>query len=405
MRISLGAQIFLAFILGGLTGWIWGKDAAPLGEIAKTIIQLVKAMATPLLFFAIIDAILRAEVSGKNALRMVAIALFNAGIALCIALALTNYFEPGKTFRGEAAAGADLSAYQNKMDFMRFLTGHLPTSVIQPFAENAALSAVLLALLVGFAVKAVKKEIEAENGRPFEGAEVASGFMLRALAKAIHYVTALLPLAVFGAIARTVGEYGLSKLGGLASYLGVGLFGLSLQILFTYQTWILFWAKIPLKVFWEAARAPVLFAFGANSSLATLPVTLDALENKLKISPAAARLGACVGTNLNNDGILLYEAMAALFIAQASGIALSFGEQIFIAFGCMAAAMGVAGVPEAGIISLSLVLSTVGLPVELLPVLLSVDWILARARSVTNVLSDITVSIALDGWMKKDIKL
>jgi DAACS family dicarboxylate/amino acid:cation (Na+ or H+) symporter len=107
-------------------------------------------------------------------------------------------------------------------------------------------------------------------------------------------------------------------------------------------------------------------------------------------------MGACVGTNLNNDGIILYEGMAVLFVAQASGIHLDLSAQLLAAGTALFAAMGVAGVPEAGFISLALVLNTVGLSPELLPLLLAVDWVVARARSMTNVLSDMVLSILID---------
>jgi DAACS family dicarboxylate/amino acid:cation (Na+ or H+) symporter len=113
------------------------------------------------------------------------------------------------------------------------------------------------------------------------------------------------------------------------------------------------------------------------------------------IPRSASTLGACIGTNFNNDGIILYEGMAVLFVAQANGIDLTLGQQILAAVACMVAAMGVAGIPEAGFISLALVLNTVGLPIEILPLLLTVDWIIARARSVTNVLSDIVLSVLI----------
>lgn len=151
---------------------------------------------------------------------------------------------------------------------------------------------------------------------------------------------------------------------------------------------------MPLPLFWREAKVPIVNSIGTNSSLATLPLTLKALD-RLKVSKSASALGACVGTNLNNDGIILYEAMAAIFIAQAIGIELSLSQQLLTVLSCMVAAMGVVGVPEAGFISLSLVLATVGLPMELLPLLLTVDWILARARSVVNVISDMTVSLVL----------
>jgi Na+/H+-dicarboxylate symporter len=116
----------------------------------------------------------------------------------------------------------------------------------------------------------------------------------------------------------------------------------------------------------------------------------------MKVSPQSARLAACVGTNLNNDGILLYEAMAVLFVAQVYGIKLSLGQQVLAAGSCVIAGIGIAAIPDAGLISLALVLATVGLPVEILPLLLTVDWLLSRCRAVTNVTSDILVAVLLD---------
>jgi DAACS family dicarboxylate/amino acid:cation (Na+ or H+) symporter len=177
-------------------------------------------------------------------------------------------------------------------------------------------------------------------------------------------------------------------------YVAVGLGGLFLHVIVTYQAWLVLFARMPLGKFWKEAREPVAYALGANSSLATLPVTLRALD-RLGVPRSASTLGACVGTNFNNDGIILYEGMAVLFVAQASGIHVTLGEQLLIAGACLVAAMGVAGVPEAGFVSLALVLNTVKLPLELLPLLLTVDWIIARGRSVVNVLSDMLLSILL----------
>src|SRR5262249_40611991 len=133
----------------------------------------------------------------------------------------------------------------------------------------------------------------------------------------------------------------------------------------------------------------------SNSSLATLPLTLSALD-RLGVSRSSSALGACVGTNFNNDGIILYEGMAVLFVAQAHGLNLDLGHQLIAAASCLIAAIGVAGVPEAGRVSLALVLTTVGLPLEILPLLLTVDWIVGRARSVNNVLADMVLSILVD---------
>jgi Na+/H+-dicarboxylate symporter len=219
--------------------------------------------------------------------------------------------------------------------------------------------------------------------------------LLRVMEVVLGWVIRLIPFAVFGVVAKAVGEHGYAPLAGLAVYVAIGLGGLALHIGVTYNTVLRLFTRMPLRTFWREAKEPIAYAAGANSSLATLPITLRALE-RLGVSRAAATLGAGVGTNFNNDGIILYEGMAVLFVAQASGIHLSLGQQLMAAAACMLAAMGVAGIPEAGFISLALVLNTVGLPLELLPLLLTVDWIIARGRSVTNVLSDMVLSILID---------
>jgi hypothetical protein len=211
----------------------------------------------------------------------------------------------------------------------------------------------------------------------------------------LTWVIALIPFAVFGVVARAVGEHSFAPLKGPACTLPSGCWACAARSPH-YQAWLVIFAKRSLVELWREAKEPVIYAMGANSSLATLPVTLRALD-RLGVSKQSSTLGAVVGTNFHNDGIILYEGMAVLFVAQASGIDLSVGQQILAAASCMVAAMGVAGVPEAGFISLALVLNTVGLPIEILPLLLTVDWIIARARSVTNVLSDMMLSILVDG--------
>jgi Na+/H+-dicarboxylate symporter len=204
---------------------------------------------------------------------------------------------------------------------------------------------------------------------------------------------------VFGVVARTVGLYGFGSFRGVLVYVAVGVLGLAFQVLVVYQAWLVLVARMPLRTFWAGAREAIATAIGTGSSLATLPVTLKALDD-MGVSPRSARLAACVGTNLNNDGILLYEAMAVLFVAQVIGVDLSFGEQMLVAASCVIAGIGISGVPDAGLISLLIVLKTVKLPEEsvnaVVPFLLSVDWVLGRCRSFTNVASDMLVAVLLD---------
>ena len=144
----------------------------------------------------------------------------------------------------------------------------------------------------------------------------------------------------------------------------------------------------------------IVMGFSTNSSLATVPVTLRCLTENLGISQRSARLSALIGTNLNNDGIILYEAMAAIFMAQAMGFNLELSQQLMIVAASVMVGVGVSGIPEAGLIALPLVLSSIGLPeqliVMLIPLIATVDWIIARVRSVVNVMSDILVAILLE---------
>jgi Na+/H+-dicarboxylate symporter len=400
-RFPLYAQIIVALLLGLVLGPVLGKSAGPLGELGRLVVQLIKGVATPLLFFAIVSAVLRAEIAGKGALRMLGAALLNASVALFIGLLISNVFHPGEhlsTVARGGAAGAAANFADRKIDFLGTLASYIPADFVTPFAQNLILSVILIALLVGFGLRRVREELKNTgdvSGSPAPDVDAAVAVLLRMCEVILTWITRLIPLAVFGVVCKSVGEYGYAPLQGLGVYVAVGLLGLGLHVLIVYHAWLYFVLRVPLRRFWREAREPVVYALGANSSLATLPVTLRALD-RLGVSRGASALGACVGTNLNNDGIILYEGMALLFVAQASGIHLSIGEQVLAAAVCMFAAMGVAGVPEAGFISLALVLNTLHLPIEILPLLLSVDWIIARARSVTNVLSDMLLSLIVD---------
>lgn len=395
-RPSLSAQILLAIVIGVATGLALGERAGPFGEIGKVVIQLIKAVATPLVFLVVVNSILQTRIELRAGRRLLKWASINASIALTIGLTLSNLIEPGRHLTGVTAqmtAGSGKYAGRT-IDLWSVLGNFVPTSVVSPFLENQILAVVVIALLFGFGLRRAKQDAALAGGT--QAVESGLAALLRVVEVVLTWVIKLIPFAVFGVVARAVGEHGFAPLKGLGVYVGVGLLGLGLHIVLTYQAWLVLFAKRSLADFWREAKEPVVYALGANSSLATLPVTLRALA-QLGVSKQSSTLGAVVGTNFNNDGIILYEGMAVLFVAQASGVDLTIGQQILAAASCMVAAMGVAGVPEAGFISLALVLNTVGLPVEILPLLLTVDWIIARARSVTNVLSDMMLSILVDG--------
>jgi Na+/H+-dicarboxylate symporter len=342
---------------------------------------------------------------------MIAISLVNGAIALTIGLAISNLLQPGKSFdvlaepEAVARAKAELAKLEKSIapdqtiDFVKDIFGHVPTSFVRPFLDGSVLSIVILAIFAGLALRAVRASATGEGREGVALLEAIAVASSKALERIIEWVILLVPLAVFGVVAKTVGQYGLGVFRGLGVYLAVGLAGLAIQVFVVYQLWLVVVARMPLRKFWAAAKEPVVFAMGVGSSNATIPKTLAAFDH-LGISRASARMAACVGTNLNNDGILLYEAMAVLFVAQAIGEPMSLGRQLIAAAACAIAGVGISGIPEAGLISLVLVLQTVKLPSglveEILPILLTVDWVLGRARAMTNVSSDLLVGVLLD---------
>ncbi len=392
-KLGLTGRIILGLVAGLPVGLYLGADAAVLGEFGKIVIQAIKLAAAPLLMFTIIGAVLTTKIGAKDGARMGFFCAINACIALAIGLLLSNILKPGLHLAASAAAGnseALAAAAGKKLGLASFLGNVVPPSLVQPFADNAIFPLVVMAVALGLALRKLKNQ-----GEDIEVIEKGVALLRQAMETLLGWIIEAAPFAVFGVVASSMGKYGLSPLKGLAAYVAVGLLGLIIHPLIIYQGWLVAYVRMPLGRFWREARDPAIYSIGANSSLATLPLTLKALDN-LDVSKSSSTLGACVGTNLNNDGIILYEAMAVLFVAQAHGLSLSFGQQLSAAFSCLIAAMGIAGVPEAGFISLSLVLVAVGLPVELLPLLLTVDWILARARSVVNVLGDMMISILID---------
>jgi DAACS family dicarboxylate/amino acid:cation (Na+ or H+) symporter len=396
--LRLTHYIILALLLGITTGTLAGGLAAPLGIIGLLYIQLIKVLAVPLVFISILEATTSTPLSWSTARRWLTVITINTSCALLIGLTIANTIKPGSySDLGFLLSSTSLTPHKQtlkQLSFVDFLNSLVPKSIISPFAENNVIAVALIALLIGLALRRYTESKESELSPQLagRGLRVLSAILNQLITKLVVIV----PFAVFCVTAKTVGESGLQPFSGLILYLLTACLGLLLQLLIVYPIWIIAVAGIPIIRFLKVAARPAAYAFGTNSSLATVPLTLSALD-ELGVPRAASRLATCIGTNLNNDGIILYEALAVLFVAQALGIELSLGEQLYAAFMSVIAAVGVAGVPEAGVVSLSLVLSAVGLPIELVPLLLAVDWFIARLRSVVNVISDMTVSVAVGG--------
>lgn len=432
VRNPLRWPLYLRLLLGVATGIAVGATFgdreialgwknADLGEIAGLYIRLLTMMATPLIFFAVADAFVQTAISGRQGLKMLLICAVNVVVAFAIGLTILNLWQPGRVWRGllpqlaahsaategSQAQALSQTAAETSLTALDLIKSHIPSSIAQPFTENMTFAVAALAILVGVAVRSLRRAREAAEAEAADTLARLITASCQVLFKVLAWLIELAPFAVCLAMAGTVGK--INNLGELLPCFGVFLavvlaaLGLHALVYYPLSAWLI-GGKPPWLYLREGAGA-ILTGFSINSSLATAPLTLAALD-RMQVSPSSARLSACAGTNFNNDGITLYEAITALFIAQAAGMELNLTQQISVLLIALAGSMGIAGIPNSGLIILTLVLKAARLPDEAigwaLPIVLGIDFINARVRSAVNVMGDMQVAILLDAGTKRD---
>jgi len=201
---------------------------------------------------------------------------------------------------------------------------------------------------------------------------------------------------VFCKVSYVVATQGFRTFAALAWFIVAVIVALMLQAAY-YLSRIRFASWVRPARLLRGGRDALAMAFSTASSTATMPVTYASLRERVGLREESASLGALIGSNFNNDGTALYEAMAALFIAQLTGTTLSLPSQILIVLTSVVASVGAAGIPEAGLVTMTLVFSAVHLPTGYIALLLPVDWFLDRCRTCINVMGDMNVSCILDG--------
>jgi Na+/H+-dicarboxylate symporter len=402
--VALGTTLGLLFDEGPI---VLGLRNKHLGDLGLLVIRLLKALAVPLIFFAILDAFVRTQISARRGAKMILVCLVNVSVAFAIGVTIMNGWRPGEAWRGRfdtllgglSTEGVP-SAPTATLDPLKNIDGYVPVSLLDPFTRNSVISVVLLSLFVGAALRHVRRRQPADRETAIEAVERFIAASYEVLVVMLYWVVQTIPFAVFGVVAQVVGQAGLHAFSALGTFLAVILSGLLIHAFLYYPlvAWLV--GRKPPRVYLLGGADAILMALSTNSSLATVPVTLRCLTTKMGVSEESSRLAACVGTNLNNDGIALYDAMAALFIAQACGFDLTLAQQAVVLMASLMAGVGIAGIPEAGLIVLPLVLGSVGLPEAVvaaaIPLVLPVDWIIGRVRSVVNVMSDMLVAIVLD---------
>ena len=415
--LPLYTQVLIAVICGGLLGAIFGQEPywgglrnAQLGKLGLFVVTLLKTLAIPLIFFAILDALIRTTIPLRQGGKLLLICLVNVSVAMAIGLAIMNTWQPGLAWQGRVDALLQLvpgtkpsatvlaNVQAGSQSPIEYLASYIPRTIADPFSSNNIIGVVLLALVLGATLRMVRSEKDQTTGLVnalVRGIEWVYVWLVQIL----EWIILVVPLAVFGVVAQVVGKAGIGVFSVLWIFLVAMLAGLAAHALIYYPLLAWLVGKKSPKVYLGQGADAILTAVSCNSSLATVPVTLQCLH-RMNVSPQSSRLAACVGTNLNNDGITLYEAMAALFLAQALGFDLPMVKQVLIVLASIIAGAGVAGIPEAGLIVLPLVLAAAGLPdhviIAAIPLIMTVDWIIARARSGVNVMSDMLVAILLD---------
>ncbi len=381
-------------LLGALGGIVLGQRAEVLAVPGKLVLQLLSALAPAIVLVAVVRALIDAEIGGRRGLRLVGLLLLNTVVAISIGLLVVNVLRPGAhSTLAEPAADSQLA----KTDAVAELLKNIPKSLFGPLGDEGRILAVIcLALAFGIALKRLQREA-------MPGIEIVDRLInvtFAALVIVLHWILEIIPLAAFGIVAAVIGTKG------FGAFLGLGAFVLAVLVALALQTAYYLlriragsWVR-PIQLL-RGTRDALVMAFSTGSSTATMPVTYSCLRDRVGLREQSASIGALVGSNFNNDGTALYEAMAALFVAQGLGRSLSLGEQILVVLMSIVASVGAAGIPEAGLVTMTLVFKAVHLPLDYIAMLLTVDWFLDRCRTAVNVMGDMNVACLLDGPLRE----
>ncbi|MBD1937149.1 dicarboxylate/amino acid:cation symporter [Microcoleus sp. FACHB-68] len=406
-RIPLYLQILIALIVAVLLGIALGAGQPSPSNIVfinnlaipcNLVLKALRALATPLILLAVLHAFMTATIPGRSGRRLATLLITNTLAAILIGLLVANVLQPGRW--GRLAAPSDASEVSKTLDPWGLLQDMVPEAVLKPLVDNNVIQLIFLALAFGIVLRGLKAEQTAQGKTDYLALEQGITLLFEAVIRILHWVIALVPLAVFGIVAKTVALQGFEPFKALGAFIVAVLVALFLQGCY-YLSRVYFGSWVSPQHFLAGGSDALLTAFSTASSTATMPITYQAMLEKIGLREASASLGVLVGSNFNNDGTALYEAMSALFVAQVLGINLSLPQQFIVVITSIFASVGAAGIPEAGLVTMTLVFSAVGLPTQYIALLISVDWFLDRCRTAINVMGDMTVSAILDGKQRQ----
>ena len=417
MKLELHWKIIIGLILGllfGVTaasqGWgVFTNDwIAPFGKI---FINLLKLIAVPLVLSSLITGVASlsdlkklSRIGGKT----ITIYITTTAIAVTIGLIAVNILEPGSTVPEDmkiklqntyqSAASGKLEAAQEvkERSVLQPVVDIVPSNFFSSASNNRnMLQVVFVAIIIGIALIQIPKE----KSRPvLEFMEGINDLVI----KLVDNIMLLAPIGVFALIADTITSVAgnninnvIELLSALGFYMLAVIMGLVIHMLITYSVVLKLFSKMSLKKFYQGIAPAQLLGFSTSSSGATLPVTMERCEDELGVSEEVSSFVLPLGATINMDGTALYQAVAAVFIAQTLGMDLSIVAQLTIVLTAVLASIGTAAVPGAGIIMLVIILEAIGVPSAGIALILGVDRILDMMRTVTNVTGDASVAVAV----------
>lgn len=417
MKLELHWKIIIGLVLGLIFGVIaaaqgWGGFTSDwIAPFGKIFINLLKLIAVPLVLSSLITGVASlsdlkklSRIGGKT----ISIYIATTAIAVTIGLVAVNILQPGntvpedmkvklqETYQSAASGKMEAAEQVKERTVLQPIVDMVPFNFFSSASNNRnMLQVVFVAIIVGIALIQIPKE----KARPvLEFMEGVNDLVI----KLVDNIMLMAPIGVFALIADTITSVAgnnlqnvLELLGALGFYMLAVIIGLVLQMVITYTSVLKIFSKMSLKKFYQGMAPAQLLAFSTSSSGATLPVTMERCEDELGVSEEVSSFVLPLGATINMDGTALYQAVAAVFIAQTLGMDLTIGAQLTIVLTAVLASIGTAAVPGAGIIMLVIILEAIGVPSAGIALILGVDRILDMMRTVTNVTGDASVAVAV----------
>jgi proton glutamate symport protein len=408
-------------IIGLILGLLWGlfSSVAGLNEFTSDYIRpfgdifvtLLKLIAIPLVLASLVvgisnlnDMAKLSRMGGKT----IAIYMITTTLAIIIGLTVVNVMQPGKTLPEETRTSL-MESYSEVVDDrgdaarevldrspLQFFVDIVPENFFEAASDNGnMLQVVFVAILLGLGIVS----IPLQKGEPLINVfdslnEVIIKIVDLIMKTAPYGVFALMAVVIVDLAGDDLGQ-ALNLLSALGWYCLAVVIGLFLHVLIVYSSLFKIFSNMKLTDFFRAIQPAVLLGFSTSSSAATLPVTMERVEKNLGVEEEVSSFVLPVGATINMDGTSLYQAVAAVFIAQALGMDLTIAQQLTIVLTATLASIGAAGVPGAGIIMLVIVLQAIQVPVEGIGLILGVDRILDMIRTAVNITGDAAVAVAV----------